>query len=52
MAGRISTVGYGETQPVATNDTAAGRQENRRVEVAIYANKKLQRAAKRGDIGE
>lgn len=51
VASRISTVGYGETQPVTSNDTAAGRQENRRVEVAIYANKKLQRAAKRGDIG-
>ncbi len=30
-ADRISTVGYGESQPVATNDTQAGRQENRRV---------------------
>lgn len=52
VATRFSTVGYGETQPVATNDTPAGRQQNRRVEVAIYANKELQRAAKRGDIGE
>ncbi|MFA6167545.1 MAG: OmpA family protein [Gemmatimonadaceae bacterium] len=30
-AGRITTIGFGETQPVATNDTAAGRAENRRV---------------------
>jgi outer membrane protein OmpA-like peptidoglycan-associated protein len=32
---RLSTVGFGEAQPVATNDTAAGRQENRRVELRI-----------------
>lgn len=48
--GRISTVGYGENQPLAENDTEAGRRENRRVEVAIFANKKLQRAAERGDL--
>lgn len=28
---RVTAVGYGETKPLATNDTAAGRQENRRV---------------------
>jgi outer membrane protein OmpA-like peptidoglycan-associated protein len=31
----LSIVGYGETQPTATNDTAAGRASNRRVELAI-----------------
>lgn len=35
---RISTAGRGETEPIATNDTDAGRQLNRRVEIAIYAN--------------
>jgi OOP family OmpA-OmpF porin len=30
-AGRITTIGYGETQPTATNDTAEGRALNRRV---------------------
>jgi outer membrane protein OmpA-like peptidoglycan-associated protein len=48
--GRILIVGHGENDPVASNETIAGRQQNRRVEVAIYANKKLKRAAKRGDI--
>lgn len=47
---RISVEGYGETQPIASNTTDAGRAANRRVEVAIYANKKLKKAAKRGDI--
>jgi outer membrane protein OmpA-like peptidoglycan-associated protein len=32
---RISSVGKGETSPTATNDTAAGRAINRRVEVTI-----------------
>jgi outer membrane protein OmpA-like peptidoglycan-associated protein len=31
----IATVGYGKTRPVATNGTAAGRQQNRRVELVI-----------------
>lgn len=35
--GRISTVGSGENEPIATNDTDAGRTQNRRIEVAIYA---------------
>jgi outer membrane protein OmpA-like peptidoglycan-associated protein len=35
---RVSTAGRGESEPIATNDTDAGRQLNRRVEVAIYAD--------------
>jgi outer membrane protein OmpA-like peptidoglycan-associated protein len=33
--GRISTHGYGEAHPVAGNDSAAGRQQNRRVEIVL-----------------
>jgi OmpA-OmpF porin, OOP family len=34
-ADRVRAVGYGETRPEAPNDTAAGRQQNRRVEIVI-----------------
>ncbi|MCB0602208.1 MAG: OmpA family protein [Saprospiraceae bacterium] len=47
---RLGTEGMGESDPVATNDNASGRQQNRRVEVVLTANKKIIRAAKRGDI--
>jgi len=43
---RFTIMGFGEAQPVASNDTAEGQQLNRRVEVAIYANAKLKEAAK------
>jgi outer membrane protein OmpA-like peptidoglycan-associated protein len=35
---RLQPIGYGESQPRATNNTASGRQLNRRVEIHIKAN--------------
>jgi outer membrane protein OmpA-like peptidoglycan-associated protein len=32
---RLSALGLGQTRPIASNDTAAGRQQNRRVEIII-----------------
>ena len=34
---RLTTVGYGDTNPIDTNDTPEGRQNNRRTEVKIIA---------------
>jgi outer membrane protein OmpA-like peptidoglycan-associated protein len=34
--GRLTALGRGDAEPIATNDTDAGRQWNRRVEIAIY----------------
>jgi outer membrane protein OmpA-like peptidoglycan-associated protein len=47
---RITTVGLGESNPIATNDTPEGRQQNRRVEVAIFANDKMKDAARKGNL--
>lgn len=39
---RVTAMGMGEDEPVDTNDTDAGRQANRRVEVAIFASEEMQ----------
>lgn len=36
---RVNAVGYGEAEPIANNDTAAGRAENRRVEARIQVRR-------------
>jgi outer membrane protein OmpA-like peptidoglycan-associated protein len=41
-ASRVRAVGRGESEPIATNDTTDGRQQNRRVEVAIFASEEMQ----------
>lgn len=47
---RITTVGHGETMPVASNDTDEGRRLNRRVEIAVFANEELKEAAEKGKL--
>jgi outer membrane protein OmpA-like peptidoglycan-associated protein len=48
---RIRTAGRGELEPVATNATDAGRQQNRRVEIAIFANEEYRQQILRENQG-
>lgn len=50
LPARLSTAGYGEAQPVGDNASADGKAANRRVEIAIYANKRMKKAAERGQL--
>lgn len=47
---RMTTQGYAFDQPIADNTTETGRRQNRRVEIAIFANEKMKKAAERGDL--
>jgi outer membrane protein OmpA-like peptidoglycan-associated protein len=44
-ASRLETTGLGELQPIDSNDSEAGRQANRRVEIQIRANEQLKARA-------
>ncbi|WP_304344515.1 OmpA family protein [Chryseobacterium koreense] len=46
---RMNTMGMGKANPIATNDTDAGRAQNRRVEFAITANEKMINEAQQGN---
>ncbi|SDR84680.1 Outer membrane protein OmpA [Mucilaginibacter mallensis] len=45
---RLTTVGKGETEPIASNSTADGRAQNRRVEIVIVANDQMKNQAQSG----
>jgi len=50
VGGRFTAVGYGESQPVASNETVDGKAKNRRVDIAIFANEDLKEAAEKGKL--
>lgn len=47
-ASRLRTTGKGESEPIQPNDTDAGRAQNRRVEIAIFASEAYRNQVKSG----
>lgn len=45
-----NVVGKGDTEPVASNDTPAGMQQNRRVEIYMYASQEMVNEANNGTL--
>jgi outer membrane protein OmpA-like peptidoglycan-associated protein len=48
---RVTSVGLGESYPLVSNDTAAGRQQNRRVEIELRPTDELREQAERESGG-
>jgi outer membrane protein OmpA-like peptidoglycan-associated protein len=47
---RVKMTGLGETEPVASNDSEGGMQQNRRVEVAIFASEEYRKKVGGGEL--
>ncbi len=45
-ANRLTSEGYGESRPIATNKTAKGRQDNRRVNISLDKDKEMKETKK------
>lgn len=52
-AGRVVPVGHGDEKPIASNDTADGRRQNRRVEIVVLPQGTVQErsVSRQGDPG-
>lgn len=50
--GRIRARGFGEKQPLFSNDSVQEKQANRRVELALYASEEMKTMARNGRLGE
>ena len=48
-ANRLTSEGYGESRPISTNNTAAGRQDNRRVEISLDKDKEMRNSGTQTD---